>query len=161
MVSSDIRFFSRESLALWRVWGLTFIYLNTLARETVSFNQMSYSVRWTGGPEEHLLLMDNWMRVSQLAGTKYILLFTFFVPCSWLTMFYYHFSLFPFTGFLNRFYDLGIVSVIPKVLYSYIVSHQQSDEDREAGLLSLSRACSPWSNQLSYHLEPRPLFTAC
>nr|CAH0102142.1 unnamed protein product [Daphnia galeata] len=26
---------------------------------------MSYSVRfWTGGPEEHLLLMDNWMRRS-------------------------------------------------------------------------------------------------
>ena len=104
---------------------------------------MSYSVRWTGGPEEHLLLMDNWMRVSQLAGTKYILLFTFFVPMFLVDNFLLLFFSPPCTGFLNRFYDLGIVSVIPKVLYSYIVSHQQSDEDREAGLLSLSRACSP------------------
>jgi hypothetical protein len=61
------------------------------------FNQMSYSVRWTGGPEEHLLLMDNWMRVSQLAGIEFIIVYV--LVRQFLLLFFFCLC----TGLLNGF----------------------------------------------------------
>lgn len=37
-------------------------------RETRQPHQMNTTVSRTGGPEEHLLLMDNWMRVNLEMG---------------------------------------------------------------------------------------------
>lgn len=94
------------------------------------FNQMSYSVRWTGGPEEHLLLMDNWMRVSQLAGIEFIIVYV--LVRQFLLLFFFCLC----TGLLNGFTIFGTLNVISKVHCRYIVCHQQSGQDREAGLLS-------------------------
>jgi hypothetical protein len=91
---------------------------------------MSYSVRWTGGPEEHLLLMDNWMRVSQLAGIEFIIVYV--LVRQFLLLFFFCLC----TGLLNGFTIFGTLNVISKVHCRYIVCHQQSGQDREAGLLS-------------------------